>query len=272
MSPPTNKQIREWGVTTCVDGACLGVKCYIGHCLALVRQGVRLLFVPQIVSVSSKEYTCPYFLGLPDLLRQYLPESIELLTPVLDARKGEEALTAGYLRFGLSYASRSVVRGALHRSMRAQRTVEEESYRNLASKKGLNVLILGPRYIIDDPFLSGNLRRHLENLGTGVCTAAQVPELLATKSSSKSHKRLFWSGARHSMDALEHFAPQLDGVVNLSPFGCGAESMVGVLIEQHVRGEQIAVLDLTVDEHTSEVGLITRLEAFCDLLERKKRA
>jgi predicted nucleotide-binding protein (sugar kinase/HSP70/actin superfamily) len=32
----------------------------------------------------------------------------------------------------------------------------------------------------------------------------------------------------------------------------------------------VAMLDLIVDEHTSEVGIITRLEAFCDLLERKK--
>ena len=32
------------------------------------------------------------------------------------------------------------------------------------------------------------------------------------------------------------------------------------------------LLNLTIDEHTGEAGFITRLEAFCDMLYRKKRA
>jgi predicted nucleotide-binding protein (sugar kinase/HSP70/actin superfamily) len=32
------------------------------------------------------------------------------------------------------------------------------------------------------------------------------------------------------------------------------------------------ILSLTIDEHTGEAGFITRLEAFVDMLYRKKRA
>ena len=32
------------------------------------------------------------------------------------------------------------------------------------------------------------------------------------------------------------------------------------------------LLNLTIDEHTGEAGFVTRLEAFCDMLYRKKRA
>lgn len=32
------------------------------------------------------------------------------------------------------------------------------------------------------------------------------------------------------------------------------------------------MLNLTIDEHTGEAGFITRLEAFVDMLYRKKRA
>lgn len=249
----------------------MAVKNYVGHCLSLADEGVRLLFVPQITSVSGKEYTCANFLGLPDLLRQYLSSSTELLTPILDGRKGERALMKSYLRLGSLFATRSAVKGAWCRAVSVQRAVEQGNYRNFASVDKLRILVLGPRYLIDDPFLSGNLCRHLERLGAEVCTAAQVPEHLTVKQNRMIYKRLFWSGARHSMEALEYFTHRLDGVINLSPFGCGAESMVGILIQRRVREEQIAMLDLTIDEHTSEVGMITRLEAFCDLLERKKR-
>lgn len=30
------------------------------------------------------------------------------------------------------------------------------------------------------------------------------------------------------------------------------------------------MMALNIDEHSSEVGMVTRLEAFCDLIERKK--
>ncbi len=273
VSPPTNKHILELGVTNCVDGACLAVKSYVGHCLALASQGVRLLFVPQIVSVSDREYTCANFLGLPDLLRQYLPGSTELLTPVFDGRRGERGLMKGYLKLGLPFATSPTVKRALYRSAAAQRSVEQETQRDFVSADKMKVLVLGPRYVVDDPFLSGSVCRHLEALGAEVCTVTQVPEHLATKPNSTGtpNKRLFWSGARHSMDALEYFVRDIDGVVNLSPFGCGAESMVSVLIQQRLKGGQVALLDLNIDEHTGEIGMLTRLEAFCDLLERKIR-
>lgn len=270
VSPPTNKQILEWGLTTCVDGACLAIKSYVGHAQALVRQGTRLLFVPQIISVSKKEYTCPNFLGLPDLLKQYVPRSVELLSPTLDARKSKVALNCSYLGFGLQFASIVTVRRAWKMAVEAQHAWEQSLYKHLPAEDLLQILVLGPRYLTDDPFLNGNLRGHLENLGAQVYSASQVPDDLSLELSKSMDKRLFWSGTRQSIGALEHFIHQLDGVINVAPFGCGAESLVGVLISRRAREHQIAMLDLTIDEHTSEVGMVTRLEAFCDLLERKK--
>ena len=270
VSSPTNKAILDLGLTNCVDGACLAIKSYVGHALFLARQNVPLLFVPQVISVSRKEYTCPNFLGLPDLLRQYLPASIEMLTPVLDARKGEGALARSYHRLGSGFASHSSVRKAWYAARNAQRTCEESTWCELGDTTRLKVLVLGPRYLTDDPFLSGNLCFQLERLGAQVYTASQVPEERSISLSQGVDKRLFWSNARQSIGALEHFMERLDGVVSLAPFGCGAESFAGALIERRAREKGIPTLAANLDEHTSTVGMITRLEAFCDLLERKK--
>lgn len=271
ISPPSNKEILELGLSTCVDGACLALKSYVGHARALVHQGIELLFVPQIISVARGEYTCPNFLGLPDLLRQYLPPSVTLLSPIFDARKGQRRLTRSYLRFGLQFAPLKTVLHAWQDALGVQHAVESSALKAGPFLGGkLRILVLGPRYLTDDTFLSGNLRGHLEGLGARVCTASQVPDERSLELSSGVKKPLFWSAARQSVGSLEHFIEEIDGVVNMVPFGCGAESLISVLIQRRARRQDLPTLDLVIDEHTSHVGLITRLEAFYELLERKK--
>lgn len=271
FSPPTNKQILSWGLSTCVDGACLPVKAFVGHSQALARQGIDLLFVPRTISVFKGEYTCPNFLGLPDLVRQYLPHSLELLSPVLDGRKSQRALSRNYWRCALRFAGLPTVKRAWEEAVQVQRDFDSSAQRELpASPQKLRILVLGPRYLTDDPFLNGNLYKQLEKRGAQVYTVAQVSNQVTLQVNKGLNKRLFWSEPRRSIGALEHFMDGLDGVVSIAPFGCGAESLVGPLFDQRIRAYQLAKLELNLDEHSGEVGMVTRLEAFCDLLERKK--
>ena len=43
-------------------------------------------------------------------------------------------------------------------------------------------------------------------------------------------------------------------------------------ISRKAKNFEKPILHLTIDEHTGEAGFITRLEAFVDMLYRKKRA
>ncbi len=65
-------------------------------------------------------------------------------------------------------------------------------------------------------------------------------------------------------------AKEYDGLVHLAPFTCMPE-----IIAQNIMPstkENIPVLTILCDEQMSKVGMLTRLEAFVDLLERKRRA
>lgn len=267
-SPWTNQELLELGLASCVDCACLPLKAYVGHVQFLVQQGLSLLFVPQVVSLFPKEWTCSVLLGLPDLVKQYVPPSVRLLTPVLDARWGIHQLTLQYLHFGLQWARPSPVLRAWRKAVRAQRTWER-AYQAVSSPGRFRLLLLGPRYLTDDPYLNGNLREKLRDLGAEVLCPADFSDATTAAACSLLRKRPYWTCTRRSLGALAHAVPQLDGVVTISPFGCGAEAMQGVLITS-LTGTRIPHLELHVDEHTSPVGLFTRLEAFCDLLERKR--
>lgn len=255
-----------------MDGACLPIKAYVGHCRALAAAGHELLFVPQIISVYKREYICPSFMGLPDLVKQYLPARVRILAPVIDARKGNRAVCRAYLRMGREFAPSWTVKKAWQKALAKQAEFDAALQAKIteAAKGHLNILLLGPRYLVDDHFLNGNLAEKLKNLGAGVFTAAQLPDAISRQANSVLNKRLFWTEARKSVGALEHLAARLAGVISISPFGCGAESLLGTLLAERTRARGLAKLELNIDEHTSEVGTLTRLEAFCDLLERKR--
>jgi predicted nucleotide-binding protein (sugar kinase/HSP70/actin superfamily) len=62
-----------------------------------------------------------------------------------------------------------------------------------------------------------------------------------------------------------------DGVVHLHPFGCMPGTVVGPTLHELSRDYGIPLLDISLDEHTSESGFQTRLEAFVSVLETKRK-
>lgn len=61
-----------------------------------------------------------------------------------------------------------------------------------------------------------------------------------------------------------------DGVVQLAPFACIPEIVAKSIIPSITRDLGIPVLTLFIDEQTGKAGVQTRLEAFVDLLQKKR--
>jgi predicted nucleotide-binding protein (sugar kinase/HSP70/actin superfamily) len=61
-----------------------------------------------------------------------------------------------------------------------------------------------------------------------------------------------------------------DGVIQLAPFSCIPEIMAKGIVPRVSREEGIPVMTIFIDEQTAAAGVITRLEAFLDLLERRR--
>jgi predicted nucleotide-binding protein (sugar kinase/HSP70/actin superfamily) len=62
-----------------------------------------------------------------------------------------------------------------------------------------------------------------------------------------------------------------DGVIQLAPFTCTPEVVAQNVLPKLRRDVDIPVLTVILDEQTARTGLITRLEAFVDLLQRRRR-
>ncbi len=63
----------------------------------------------------------------------------------------------------------------------------------------------------------------------------------------------------------------MDGVIHLFPFTCMPEIIAQNILVKVSRDLDIPVLSLMISEQTGVAGLETRFEAFCDLLEGRRR-
>jgi predicted nucleotide-binding protein (sugar kinase/HSP70/actin superfamily) len=78
----------------------------------------------------------------------------------------------------------------------------------------------------------------------------------------------------HGQDSVGHTvlyaAEGYDGVIQLAPFTCIPEIVAKSILGRVSREKKIPVLTVFLDEQTGKAGLSTRLEAFTDLLRRRK--
>jgi len=64
---------------------------------------------------------------------------------------------------------------------------------------------------------------------------------------------------------------EADGVIHIFPFTCMPELVAQTILAKVQKDLDIPILTLIIDEHTAAGGVETRLEAFIDLLERRRR-
>lgn len=61
-----------------------------------------------------------------------------------------------------------------------------------------------------------------------------------------------------------------DGIIHIFPFGCMPETVARYALKNVAADYGLPLLTLSIDEHASDVGITTRLEAFVDCIKRKK--
>jgi predicted nucleotide-binding protein (sugar kinase/HSP70/actin superfamily) len=275
VSPETCRRIMESGISTCVGEACLPVKAWFGHAAELAGR-CDMLFAPRYTSVAKYEYICPKFGGLPDMARAGLPGLPELLSPEVNrhtradgglAAAVEAGRTLGIPRRRAARAYESAVRAYIaHRAG----LIDQSCVAPQAPGSGKpRILLLGHAYTTGDRYLNMEAARKLAALGAVTVTPDCFDPRDLRAAAVGLEKPMFWTYATQAL-GLAHILgdrPSLvDGVLALTCFGCGVDSFALFLFERRVRRAGIPYAVISLDEHTGEAGLMTRLEAFSDTL------
>lgn len=281
ISEPSNQEILDAGVRETVNDACIPIKTFHGHVVSL-RDKVDMLFVPRLAGSKMNYTVCPKFLGLPDMVRSSIPGLPRILSPRLEM--GPHGLTGlrGLYRLGVEltgrrYASFRALREARRTVARGLVRVREEGLAALGFSQpedpDLTVGLLGYPYVLYDGLSSGGIIRQLADLGIRVVTPELVGEADMRRQSREYPENLFWFYSNRSLWSGMHYMKRraVDGLVHVTAFGCGPDAMVNKLLELEAESHGVPFMAITVDEHTGDVGLRTRIEAFVDMLRWQAR-
>ncbi len=152
----------------------------------------------------------------------------------------------------------------------------------------VKVGIVGEIYMVVEPNLNLRVEEKLGRIGALVDRkgVGMLKYVLADRNldffrrpTGRSAKRIARPYLRHHCGGESSYAvgysihyarSGFDGIVHISPLGCMPEIVAQTVLNQVSRDYNIPILNLVLDEHSGEGGIETRLEAFCDLLMRRK--
>ncbi|EEG76410.1 conserved hypothetical protein [Dethiobacter alkaliphilus AHT 1] len=292
VSPISNKALLDEGVKETVNDACVPIKLLHGHVSAL-KDKVDILFLPRLVSLDGKNTLCPKFLGLPDMVRYSISELPEIIENRLDMKKSRFELYRFMFRVGQRFTDNKlqILRAiwqarynfSRYRKLLLHGLTPAEAFPLLESGEepdkaaetgdAIKLAVLGYPYALYDNYVSVGLLKKLKEHGVNVVTPEMVSEKDLKKMSKTLPKNLFWYYSNRVVWAAQHYLRDqtVDGMIHVTAFGCGPDAMTNRLIELEAKeNSQIPLMSITIDEHTGEAGVATRVEAFVDLLKRKK--
>lgn len=264
LSPDTNKEILDAGIKHCVDEACLPVKIFHGH-IHSIKDKCDVILIPRIMQIHQKEFICPKFCGLPEMVLNSFPSMPKAITaPIYAVSKDklyEWAKEAGKTLNIKESKIKSAFNTALQEQAKLKTGIHDKGY-------PINIALAGHPYNVYDSFINMNLVKKLNKLGVGVITEEFAHENSSTLAVRELYKKPFWTFARNTYGFAVQAANDnsVQGIIYISSFACGIDSVIIQLISDKIQDFPFMVLK--IDEHTGEAGLDTRIEAFVDMLER----
>jgi predicted nucleotide-binding protein (sugar kinase/HSP70/actin superfamily) len=296
LSTPTTQTMLAQGSSLVITETCLPVKVFLGHVAALSGH-CDCVFIPALRSTKRRVYNCAKFLGLPDLARAVLPGAPPIIDMGFDVNRGQHYLYQEVYRLGrrfnwnpLKVREAALAAWAVHRNyhelMAREQLMPPQALARMygtvtdaqiitspCAFEKATIAVVGHPYLIYDEHINHRLMPRLARMGYRTLTAEMLPITTREQATVEVMGGSYWTYEDEVVGAGGHYlAHQADGVIGVMAFSCGPDSLMMDVVHRrasHLR--QAAFMSLTLEEHTAEAGVITRLEAFLDMVERKKR-
>ena len=272
----TNSQICRSGIEHTEDGVCFPLKVSHGHVRELAGK-TRYLFLPSLLNMPTAQQWevgryCPMVMSSGYMARMALdlnPSSI--LNPALHMKSPFEDLAVELYeqlkpKLGLR---RGLVKEALRYALDKQDDFVAELLRygekalSRHDEKDPLIVVTGRPYNLYDDRLNLQLGRNLARIGID---ALPMDFIDGNAVDLSDFPAMYWGlGARILRTARWIKQHSNAFGLHLTNFSCGADSFLEHFYK-HIMGDK-AYLILELDEHSAVAGVMTRLEAFKNVIE-----
>ena len=267
LSPETNNHLVELGVNNTIDECCLSYKIYVGHVLYLSKICDYIL-IARACDYGKKDKVCTRLNGTYDDIKYKIPkeqiidydiEYTNLKFPMFSFIKIGFRISKNPIKVIYSYIKAK-------NKQRKYDINQANKEKNKLEKPNKKILILSHFYNIQDKFISKYIIDYLE--------ANNIIPIYSNKLDKKTIKdfslyfsnTLYWKYSKEMIGSLYYSKNMIDGIIFISTYPCGIDSLVNNLAI--LKNKELPILNLIIDENVTEVSLETKLESFIDILHQ----
>lgn len=287
LSEATNPRIASLAKEHAVIEACYPARLVYGHVIDLLDgpaaqpKGVDILFLPSIVDRENtapgqvRNKYCPYIPAMPHLIRGLLdsrcadPRPLISLLHFCNEKTRRRDLAALARELGTSHrrvleadATAAEAQRDFYAALRRRgRELLQDGL--LSDEKHPAAVIVGRSYNTCDLDVSQDLPYKLKKMGVLAVPIELLP--LETVDLSDRYPNMYWRSGQDILATarLVRQHPRLQAIY-LSNFVCGPDSFLINYFRCIMRGKPF--LELELDDHTADAGIVTRCEAFFESL------
>ncbi len=282
LSGPTNRETVRGGAEASATEACLPIIAAHGHVQELLKSDVDYVFVPCVVSLeheakdTAHSYACPLSQGLPYLIRAALDPGADgpvLLDPVFEFERGRREAGKQMMelaeRLGVdpARAKRAVHRGWAALDAFRERLVERgrEVLERLPDDRHA-VVVVSRAYNGCDAGLNLGIPDKMRDLGV-VSIPLDMLDLDVRRAGAE-HPRMYWKYGQRILAAARVIGERANlHAVYITNFRCGPDAFITRLFGRDLGKPYLTI---EIDQHSSDVGAVTRCEAFVDSFRSSK--
>lgn len=273
ISPVTNKTILEDGDRYAIDENCLSSKLFFGHVSALIGK-CDYIFVPRIANYGQDGVLCSRFEALYDIaVNTFRGKGTEFITCDIDVEQKKSELDAYAslaLQFDMTMTEGARAYEAAKEAARAAQQRKIEAQEALLAKDGIKILVVGHSYNLHDTYIGMPIVQALKKLDAIPLLADSVDLDVVRNRYTNICKSVPWMVNRELVGAIDMYHDVVDGIILITAFPCGPDSMMNEMIIRRVKDKPI--LNLLLDSQDGNAGIETRLESFVDIIRFRKEA
>jgi predicted nucleotide-binding protein (sugar kinase/HSP70/actin superfamily) len=271
VSPDTNRDIVERGSNLAVDESCLSTKIYLGH-VSWLMDKCDYVLVPRIGNQGRAGTMCTRFYAVYDMIKNtFRDTNLKLLNYNIDL-KNKELEPLAFVKMGRAlgkYRPHSLYAyWTAKQSERAEQMIAMNEQEHLLKSDGVKVLVIAHPYNIYDKYIGTPVLSALKSMDAAPVLGCAADPKKATAMSYQISDTLPWVTSRELIGAIAMWRDRIDGIIILSTFPCGPDSMVNEIVIRRVKDKPI--LNLILDGQEGTAGLETRLESFIDIIRFKR--
>ena len=263
VTTDTDKNIIERGNTYANSEMCLSLKIFLGH-VDYLKDKCDYILIPKLENFGINDQMCTNFSCLYDLVNNLF--DVKLLTYEINNLK-KRTEKKGLIKIGeqLGYDKKVLKQAYKTIFIKQNKKRKELIIDNLNKLESINkkVLIVAHAYNIHDDYIGKIITKNLEKYNI-----EYIYSDLFNKVADLSFylaPNLYWKYSKESIGAISYCKENIDGIIFISTFPCGVDSLVNELVMRKI---DLPYLNLIIDDLDAEAGIETRIESFVDIIEQ----